>query len=325
MAKTSSISSLGEFGFIDEISKNYAGAPLPLGWLGIGDDCAVIPKDTENSWLITTDMLLGSVHFLPDLIPPRSLGYKSLAVSLSDIAAMGGTARAAFLSLAMPKNTDDTWAREFMQGFSDLAAAENVSLLGGDTTASKNDICINVAMMGEAPNMSIKLRSSAHAGDIVVVSRPLGASAAGFNMMLNQKLENSAAIRAHHEPVAETRLGAWLGAQNDVHAMMDISDGLLQDLSHILRASSAGARLDITGALIHPAASLEQALSGGEDYALLFTVAPDAFAKLVSNTKKELGRDLIAIGTLTPDAGEYDVFHHGKRVKITKLGFDHFA
>ncbi|HRJ12434.1 MAG TPA: thiamine-phosphate kinase [Alphaproteobacteria bacterium] len=318
------ISTLGEFGLIAEIKSRFSGTNLPQGWQGIGDDCAVIPKDENSSWLISTDMFLAGVHFLSDNIPPRAAGHKSLAVNISDVAAMGGKACAVLLSIALPKDTTLEWAQDFIKGFSELAERENIRLIGGDTSKSRHDVIVSITVIGESANANIKYRSAARAGDIIAVSRPLGGSAAGLRAIM-YKENNKDAIQAHYWPDAEMKLGAFLGAQNSVHAMMDISDGLVQDLRHILDASGVGARLDIPDNLVHPTATLDQALSGGEDYALLFTVAAHEFDPLEKSVQDTMGRGIIPIGKITANPGECEIFSQGKKIEIHKEGFDHFA
>lgn len=318
------LSSLGEFGFIETIKAHYPGASLPAGWMGIGDDCAVFPKDANASWLISTDMFLAGVHFLSDDIPPKAAGHKSLSTNLSDIAAMGGIPRAALLSIALPKDSSAEWAEDFMKGFNELAARENLMLIGGDTSKSRHDVVISITIIGEAPNAHIKYRSAARAGDVIAVTRPLGASTAGLQAIV-KKEKNKDGIEAHYWPQPETQLGAFLGAQASVHAMMDVSDGLVQDLRHILNQSSVGARLDIPSNLVHPAATLQQALAGGEDYALLFTADAAAFDQLEKSVQEQFGRAVIPVGRITENTGECSVFMNGEAVELPKEGFDHFA
>lgn len=319
----SKLSTLGEFGLIEEIKTRFTGAPLPAGWHGIGDDCAVIPKDANASWLYSTDFLLAGVHFLSDDMPPRACGHKALAVNLSDIAAMGGTARAALLSIALPHDMTTEWAEAFMQGFHELALKENITLLGGDTTKSRHDVAISVTVIGEAENTNIKYRSGARVGDIIAVTRALGASAAGLQSII-KKEKNKDGIDAHYWPQPEMQIGKFLGTQKAVHAMMDISDGLAQDLRHILNASDCGAVLNIPDNLIHPAATLDQALSGGEDYALLFTADAATFDQLEKAAQDELGRTLVPIGKITANKGECEIMYQSQKVTLPKEGFDHF-
>ena len=236
------LAELGEFGFIGRIRERF---PAPEGVTGIGDDCAVIPQQDGRDTLVSTDMLIEGTHFLRDDIPPYRLGWKSAAVNVSDIAAMGGTPTATFLSVALPPGLEAGWTDEFLRGFADLSKRFGVALLGGDTTASPDRICINVAVLGECPAGSAHLRSAARPGDLVCVTGTLGDSAAGLKAIL-EGVERDADIQAlierHYLPLPRVTEGLRLAAAPGVHAMMDISDGIGSDLRHILEASSRSGR-----------------------------------------------------------------------------------
>ena len=280
---------LGEFGLIDRIRK-MTSVPDP-SWVGIGDDCAVIPLSPEtggapaSDLLVSTDMLVEGTHFLMEDISPRQLGWKSAAVNISDIAAMGGKPIATFLSLALPKTLPEQWMQEFMEGYNGISEKFGAALLGGDTTCSPDRICINVTVLGTCPRGKAKLRSAARPGDLVCVTGTLGDSAAGLKLILGG--QNGAAPRLmdrHYTPTPRVEEGLALSCLPGVHAMMDISDGVGSDLRHILDESGVGARID-TGKL--PISKelqdlcikkgwdpRELALCGGEDYELLFTMDP---------------------------------------------------
>lgn len=280
---------LGEFGLIDRIRK-MTSVPDP-SWVGIGDDCAVIPLSPEtggapaSDLLVSTDMLVEGTHFLMEDISPRQLGWKSAAVNISDIAAMGGKPIATFLSLALPKTLPEQWMQEFMEGYNEISEKYGAALLGGDTTCSPDRICINVAVLGTCPRGKAKLRSAARPGDLVCVTGTLGDSAAGLRLILGgQKGAAPRLMDRHYTPTPRVEEGLALSCLPGVHAMMDISDGVGSDLRHILDESGVGARID-TGKL--PISKelqdlcrekawdpKELALSGGEDYELLFTMDP---------------------------------------------------
>lgn len=280
---------LGEFGLIDRIRK-MTSVPDP-SWVGIGDDCAVIPLSPEtggapaSDLLVSTDMLVEGTHFLMEDISPRQLGWKSAAVNISDIAAMGGKPIATFLSLALPKTLPEQWMQEFMEGYNEISEKFGAALLGGDTTCSPDRICINVAVLGTCPRGKAKLRSAARPGDLVCVTGTLGDSAAGLRLILDgQKGAAPRLIDRHYTPTPRVEEGLALSCLPGVHAMMDISDGVGSDLRHILDESGVGARID-TGKLpiskeLQALCSekgwdpKELALSGGEDYELLFTMDP---------------------------------------------------
>ena len=260
-------------------------------WVGIGDDCAVIPLSPEtggapaSDLLVSTDMLVEGTHFLMEDISPRQLGWKSAAVNISDIAAMGGKPIATFLSLALPKTLPEQWMQEFMEGYNGISEKYGAALLGGDTTCSPDRICINVTVLGTCPRGKAKLRSAARPGDLVCVTGTLGDSAAGLRLILGgQKGAAPRLMDRHYTPTPRVEEGLALSCLPGVHAMMDISDGVGSDLRHILDESGVGARID-TGKLpiskeLQALCSekgwdpKELALSGGEDYELLFTMDP---------------------------------------------------
>ena len=280
---------LGEFGLIDRIRK-MTSVPDP-SWVGIGDDCAVIPLSPEtggapaSDLLVSTDMLVEGTHFLMEDISPRQLGWKSAAVNISDIAAMGGKPIATFLSLALPKTLPEQWMQEFMEGYNGISEKYGAALLGGDTTCSPDRICITVTVRGTCPRGQAKLRSAARPGDLVCVTGTLGDSAAGLRLILGgQKGAAPRLMDRHYTPTPRVEEGLALSCLPGVHAMMDISDGVGSDLRHILDESGVGARID-TGKL--PISKelqdlcikkgwdpRELALCGGEDYELLFTMDP---------------------------------------------------
>ncbi len=233
------LSAIGEFGFIHRISPPFL-KNLPNAVVGIGDDCAVLPWKENESLLVTTDMLIEDIHFIRSKISPRDLGYKSLAVNLSDIAAMGGTPESAYLSLGIPKYFDVEWMDDFYTGLHELAESERVHLLGGDTTKSPTHLVINITVLGKANPRLIKYRSTAKQDDIICVTDFLGDSGGGLKCLLENKLFGDDVmylIQRHHRPRAHIAEGIWLAMQEGVHAMMDVSDGIDSDLHRIMERS----------------------------------------------------------------------------------------
>ena len=277
---------LGEFGLIERI-KEALGGPMPDGVLGIGDDCAVLPQAGGMETLVSTDMLLEGSHFLRGDIPARLLGWKSAAVNFSDIAAMGGRPVGSFLSLGLPAGIDSDWMDAFLAGYKECSQYCGAPLLGGDTTTSQDGIAINVTVIGQCQRGRSRKRSSAVPGDLVCVTGPLGDSAAGLQAIL-QGVRGSedaeALVERHYRPVPRVSEGQALAATPGVHAMMDISDGVASDLRHILKASGVGAAVrtqdvPLSAELRRVCAqqgwdATTLALTGGEDYELLFTMAP---------------------------------------------------
>ena len=316
----------GEFGLIDHIRATFA--TPPTGFVGIGDDCAIIAADGESDLLISTDMVIEGVHFLRNDARPEDVGHKSAAVNISDIAAMGGEPVATFLSIALPKDAQGEWVERFLEGYRAVSEQYGVSLLGGDTTSSLRDIAINVAVVGRCKRGEALLRSGAEVGDTIYVTGPLGDSGAGLKAILEgleRTPEVAALVERHYRPtpcVAEGRAIALSGAG---HAMMDISDGIASDLGHILRASSVGAEVELDAlpisAELRSVATrkgwniAELAASAGEDYQLLVVGTADLPAKA--------GITLHPIGRITSGSGIVWL-EGGEAVDFDKVGFKHF-
>ena len=289
----------GEEGFIHHLEKNFSfKGPI----MGIGDDCAVIPIDQDKAWLVTTDALVEGVHFLKNQISPLNLGYKTLAVNVSDIAAMGGSPKYAFLSIALPKTVDCLWVYDLIQGIKDACKEWNILLLGGDTVGSQRDIFLNFTLIGSIYLKNIKYRDQAKSNDIICVTGYLGDAGGGLkalqeNTIRNEHIEylNSFSLSSK----ASSSTGIWLAEQNDIHAMIDLSDGLDCDLKHLITLSHLGAEVEISKVPLSDALKqtcldnkwdpLKLALVGGEDYCLLFTVSPNAFPAIQHSFQKEFG------------------------------------
>lgn len=315
-----------EFGFIEHIRTSFAALP-DNGFEGIGDDCAVLPVGTdaegrEEVLLFTADLLTEGVHFLRRATPARELGRKALAVNLSDIAAMGGRPVATLLSIALPRDAAGTWAEEFMAGYRELSERYATALVGGDTTRSESGITINVTAIGRAPAAHVKRRSAARPGDVVFAAGELGASGAGLRDILAGRLDTPLAA-AHRNPEPQVAEGLWLGAREEVHAMMDLSDGLASDLGHILERSAAGAEIDLERIPVAAGSDLRTAACGGEDYRLLFTAASDAAEELAAAFRARFGRPVYPIGRIT--AGRELVWmRDGRPEPLDWHGFTHY-
>lgn len=332
------VTEIGEFGLIRRFSPPFM-APLAAGELGIGDDCAVLPQADGTVLLATTDMLVEDIHFLRRAIPPADLGWKSLAVNLSDIAAMGGSPHAAFLSLALPRDIEVAWVDAFFAGLKELADATGTELLGGDTTRSPDRVVVNIAVLGNARPGRVKLRSGARPGDAVCVTGFLGDSGGGLELVLAGATaaddDEAALLRAHNRPRPHLAEGAWLATRPEVRAMMDVSDGIDSDLRRIGERSGCGARIDLARLPVSPELARVGARRGweldrfaaaaGEDYCLLLTADPAGVTALAADFAAAFGRTLAIIGAITeePEAVRYE--RAGREAKLHGHGFDHFA
>jgi len=239
-------------------------APVPGVVLGIGDDCAIVrPRGAAEDWLYTTDLLIEGTHFLRATHTAADVGWKALARGLSDIAAMGGTPRFCLLSLALGDWVDARWVDGFYRGLLRLAGRSGAALIGGDVARTARVTC-DIVVVGTVARGKALRRDGARPGDAIYVSGALGGSALGF------ATESGKAWVRHKRPEPRLALGRFLREQLGATATMDLSDGLSLDLRRMCAAS--GLRAEITKPPIFRGATLEQALHGGEDYELLFTV-----------------------------------------------------
>lgn len=330
------VSELGEFGLIDMLAEmagkghNQQVNSQKQLVAGIGDDAAAW-RTGATTELATVDSLVQGVHFTLDTTSWKALGWKAIAVNLSDIAAMGGDARYALVSLALPGDTEVAGVADLYRGMIELGNQFGVVIAGGDTSNAPI-VVINVTIIGSLRDENkILTRSAARPGDRVAVTGYLGAAAAGLEI-LKQKLHlgpeaGDALKQAFLKPYPRIAEGKIL-AEQGVKAAIDISDGLISDLNHICRASQVGARIDAGLVPVHPAVtanfgdkSLELALSGGEDYELLFT----ANAAVIDRVTAAASCPVTVIGEVTAGEGVTLVDSDGKPVKSKKTGWQHFA
>jgi thiamine-monophosphate kinase len=328
---------IGEFGFIKKISRGCLVRPDGIV-KAIGDDAAAFRSDPGQLTLITTDLLVERIHFLRGSISGFDLGYKSLAVNLSDVAAMGGTAREAFVSIAIPNDCQLDYLDNIYDGIKDLAAEFNVNVLGGDTTRSKIDLIINIVIQGLVPEAELLCRDAARPADIICSTGCLGDSKAGLHLILNQIAADTrglkSLLKAHNLPRPHLEEGRFLAGQSGVHAAIDTSDGLSSDLGHIAEESRVGARLYADKIPISRNLKdfcvrfdfdpVDYALSGGEDYTLLCTIAPQRVEKVTRDFEKNFKRPLFAIGEITADKQLTLIYPDGKTKPIAPTGWDHF-
>lgn len=333
------IEQLGEFGLIDRIQRAL---PVPGAdvIVGIGDDVAVLRAIGTRVWLATCDVQVEGAHFLREAIAPRDLGRKALAINLSDIAATGGTPRFALVSLGLPGDLGVEFMDELYAGLRAEAEIFGVEIIGGNMSRSRLGIFIDVFLLGEAPRENILLRSGARVGDKILVTGTLGDAAAGVALLINRALTTTEAYaamaRTHRDtPTPRVREGQLIGAAHVATAMLDVSDGLASDLSHICERSGVSARVfaenlpvaDENRILARAAYGDERhfALYGGEDYELLFT-APAAQANaLADKITRETDTRVSIIGEILPkDARRELTLPDGRVIPLEARGWDHF-
>jgi len=319
---------LGEFGLIDRIARQVHNSPAVV--LGIGDDAAALLPTPGTLTLITSDMLLEGVHFDLSFCDPQSLGRKSLSVNLSDLAAMGARPRQFLLSIALPKTISLEVVDGFLTGIMEQAERFGVTLVGGDTCASLGGLAISITALGEQlPELVVK-RSGAAVGDLVCLTGTVGDAAAGLNE-LRKGVRQGFLVTRQLDPQPRVAAGVALAEAGLVHAMIDVSDGVLGDLTHICELSGVGARLELSGLPLSDeyrdsctADPYALALTGGEDYELLFCIAREKSLE-VEALLKTLGLRFSIIGEITEGSAVQMVMPEGDVYQPEQRGFDHFG
>jgi thiamine-monophosphate kinase len=325
------LSRLGEFALIESIRRV---TPQGRGVrLGIGDDAAWV-ETKSGSMLVTSDLLIQGVHFNLKWTSLFSLGHKAIAVNLSDIAAMGGEPLYLVLALGIPANFDSREVHELYRGVKSLCSKTGVALIGGDTNVSKL-LIISVCIMGQASHPPVR-RSGAKIGNDIYVTGTLGDSSLGLNLLKNgfggaSRRASRYLISRHHQPTARIKAGAVIARRRLATAMIDVSDGLLQDLGHICKASRIGAeisaaRLPLSTAYRKVAGSdsLQHALVGGEDYELLFCARRRDRAQ-IDKLQEIIKTSITRIGSCVPTQSGITVFDGaGNPISQPSKGYDHF-
>lgn len=326
-----SLAGLGEFGLIARIRAAAHDGTGVL--LGIGDDCSAVLLPPGEALLTTTDLLIEGVHFRRDWTDFFTLGRKSVAVNLSDIAAMGGTPRQIYLGLALPEGLASADFDALTRGVLEATEACGATLAGGDTCRSLGPLLISITAQGSAQPEQIVRRSGAQAGDVIYVSGTLGDSALALCELLAGRVPTTTLAQRHHDPTPRIVLGQRLAQAGIPTAMIDLSDGLISDLGHLLTASKVGARIEqnllplsdeFRSALAHDPLLSELALGGGEDYELLFTAPPHRATEL-ERLSAELRLSLTRIGVIQATPGLVFFDQTGAAVTIGRKGYNHFG
>lgn len=314
-----------EFGLI----RRYFTRPTPHAILGVGDDCALLGARPGHELAISTDMLVAGRHFFADA-EPRALGHKALAVNLSDLAAMGAEPRAFTLALALPE-ANSAWLKPFSEGLLALADAFRCELIGGDTT--RGPLTLSLTVFGDVPAATALRRDAARPGDDLWVSGTVGDARLALGALRNEWTLTPEAL-AQTQPrmdMPTPRVALGLALRGIARAALDVSDGLLGDLGHILTRSLVGATIvvdhvprSVTLAAQSPALQLQCTLAGGDDYELCFTAPADA-RNAVLDAGQRAGVAVTRIGRIDADAGLRLVDAEGAPVTFTHGSFDHFS
>lgn len=312
-----------------DLIRRYFTRATPGALLGVGDDAALLQVSEGNVLAVSTDMLVSGTHFLPDA-DPFMLGHKTLAVNLSDLAAMGAAPRWATLAIALPE-ANEAWLAQFSAGFFSMAQQHGVELVGGDTTRGPLNLCVTI--FGEVPAQQALRRDGAQVGDEIWVSGRLGGAALALAHLQGRIVLSDAGLAAClptlHQPQPRVALG--LALRGVASSAIDVSDGLLADLGHILEASQVGAEIEFAALplspilqnhLLQPLAR-QCALSGGDDYELCFT-APAARRGELAEIATRLGLPLTRIGKIMAGSGCIVRDAAGNPLNVEADGYDHF-
>ena len=318
--------SVGEVGERAVIERIRARCAAPPSWVvvGIGDDAAVLEPERNTLEVITTDALVEGVHFDCAFVAPEDIGHKALAVNLSDLAAMGAAPRAALLSLMLPAAWPVTHLDLLLDGMLALADRARITLVGGNITRSPGPLIVDVTVTGSVHRRRILTRAGARAGDDLYVTGSIGGSAAGLRELRADPASRSAAATRYRRPEPRTRFGMLLGRNRAARACVDLSDGLADGLRQIGEASGLGAVIDGHAVpLDNGNMGLQEALSGGEDYELLFAASPKLRRRLAGVRRLTQDLAVTKIGRMTADKSfmlELDGIQ-----QPLPVGFEHFV
>jgi thiamine-monophosphate kinase len=337
------VSSIGERGLIDRIRRRLPPPPASLV-VSIGDDAAVAEVDRGTLQVLTTDALVEGVHFDRRFSSASDIGYKALAVNVSDVAAMGASPRLALLSLILPERTDVETVDGIIDGLLEAATATGVVVAGGNITRSPGPLIVDVTVTGAVKPRRILTRGGGRPGDRLYVTGSIGAAVAGLEWLTEHARNASAdrltpddpeiaqCVARHRRPEPRARVGALLGRTRAASACMDLSDGLADAVRQVAAASGTGARLDATALPIHPGAArwftsrgrdpVEASLSGGDDYELLCAVSSRSRGRLRLVDRQARGVPLTLIGELTADCAL--TVTRGDSSNPLPAGFVHF-
>lgn len=323
----SDLQNLGEFGLIQLLTEGLP--PDKTVIKGIGDDCAVVRVGGEEL-LFSCDAFLEGIHFQRRWATGEDIGHKAAASALSDIAAMGGIPLYALITVAAPPDTDISFLRDVYTGLKRIFSDSQCSLIGGDTVSSASGLFLNVTVTGKAAGGRILYRRGIMPGDLIMVTGHPGASSQGLHSLLHGKDAPPSLLQAHYRPVPRLQEGLFFSGDPAVHAMIDISDGVSQDLMHMAQCSTVSVHLDSGNFPFSPdqkaygnaggLSALDAFLYGGEDYELALAVDPGQAEKLQSCFSRMFSLPLTVIGHAA--AGDPELWMDGRKIKSG--GWDHF-
>jgi thiamine-monophosphate kinase len=321
---------VGEFELIDKIRRRAkVGAELRLG---IGDDCSSVVVPADHELLTSSDLLLEDVHFRLDWTDLKSLGFKSVAVNVSDLAAMGARPVSMHLAVGLPASFSDRQVDQFLDGIFAGLDHYKILLAGGDTCRSNGPLVISVTVQGACHKDRLIRRDGARVGDDLWVSGTLGDSALALGFLQSKQVLSEFLAQRHHRPEARIMLGQQLATQGLATAMLDLSDGLSGDLRHLLKASAVGARVELERLplseefrveLSRNKELIDLAICGGEDYELLFTASPEMRSRL-ERLSIEMKLPLQRIGEIAADRALQFFTASGESHQPQISAFDHF-
>lgn len=343
MARRQASPSIQEFAFIRTLERRFA-RRAPGLVRGIGDDAAVIATSSPMWWHLTTDLLAEGIHFDMKSASPESIGYRAAMANLSDIAAMGAAPRYLLISLAIPK----TWTRSHLHklytGLMNACRLYDVTLVGGDTSASKAGLFLSITLVGTTSRRRALFRHGAKAGDHLYVSGTLGDSLAGLQLLMSgttpkrwkstlSRSHRQFLLRRHFHPTARVTEGQWLNERRLASAAIDLSDGLSGDLRRLCEAGRVGAEVELDKIPISSAcrayaqtigvSPIRLALTGGEDYELLFTASPHNCEKIERQARSR-GYRMTHIGTIRPQRFGIQMTSDGRTQPLPLTSYEHF-
>ncbi|WP_191557750.1 thiamine-phosphate kinase [Metabacillus idriensis] len=321
-----------EFHFIDKIRQSKNRQPELIE--GIGDDAALYRAKPDYLEIVCADTMTEGVHFLKDASSPKDIGYKAVAVNISDVAAMGGVPKYYLVTIAVPKTWSEEELVELYAGMDEIASTYKMDLIGGDTVSTSDKLVITVTVIGEVQQGKQRLRKDARPGDAVFVTGTIGDSAAGLQILLgnlsfHEENDSAFLVNRHKRPVPQVKAGQLMSSAERI-SLNDISDGLASELNELCEASCVKMviekdRVPLSDSLrsLHSEQLDEWILYGGEDFELVGTVPPAAFDLLQKKCSEE-GISLTRIGHVEAGSSEVLLLHNGKKTKLEKSGYNHF-